>query len=284
MNAEPVLELAAMPALSKLMSRVVTTLWRRPGDEAQVVPLALRLAEVHAERAHLARYREVCGFPDGDILPVTYPQVLATRLLIHLLTRPQFPWPVPGLVHLTNSITALRPLVASRSYAVELRLQPGARSPRGVEFEVTVEYHDSQGLVWQARIGLLRRGRGRPSKAALAPVAPLQGIHVPFSVPAGIGRRYAQVTGDFNPIHLSRWSAHLFGFRAAIAHGMWTLARSVALIEDRRGRAVTACEVSFKRPLYLPTEAELCFGPGNPTAFSVVSKAGADVHLTGALR
>jgi acyl dehydratase len=133
-------------------------------------------------------------------------------------------------------------------------------------------------------MGLLRRARRSLQKAPPAPVDPITGVIVPFSVPSAIGRRYARTTGDFNPIHLSRWSAHLFGFRRAIAHGMWTLARSLALIEDRRARAVTACDVTFKRPLYLPTEAELRFGPGALTAFAVTSNAGAHVHLTGTLR
>ena len=43
-----------------------------------------------------------------------------------------------------------------------------------------------------------------------------------------LGRRYAAVSGDFNPIHLSPATSRLFGFRRPIIHGMWTHARALA--------------------------------------------------------
>ena len=48
-----------------------------------------------------------------------------------------------------------------------------------------------------------------------------------------IGRRYGAVSGDRNPIHLYPLTARLFGFRRAIAHGMWTKARCLAALEGR---------------------------------------------------
>jgi acyl dehydratase len=52
--------------------------------------------------------------------------------------------------------------------------------------------------------------------------------------PADIGRRYGLVSGDMNPIHLSAPSAKLFGFRQAIAHGLWTKARALAAMLPRQ--------------------------------------------------
>src|SRR6266487_1403229 len=49
--------------------------------------------------------------------------------------------------------------------------------------------------------------------------------HVVWELPADLGRRYAAVSGDRNPIHLYRLTAWLFGFRRPIAHGMWAAAR-----------------------------------------------------------
>ena len=39
-------------------------------------------------------------------------------------------------------------------------------------------------------------------------------------LPMDMGRRYAAVCGDYNPIHTSSWLAPLFGQRGAIAHGI----------------------------------------------------------------
>lgn len=41
-----------------------------------------------------------------------------------------------------------------------------------------------------------------------------------WSLASDLGRRYARVSGDINPIHLHALSARAFGFRRAIAHGM----------------------------------------------------------------
>ena len=40
-----------------------------------------------------------------------------------------------------------------------------------------------------------------------------------WELPAGAGRRYARVSGDYNPIHLWALTARPFGFRAPILHG-----------------------------------------------------------------
>ena len=39
-------------------------------------------------------------------------------------------------------------------------------------------------------------------------------------LPAGLGRQYASICGDYNPIHVSAIGAKLFGFHTALAHGM----------------------------------------------------------------
>ena len=57
-------------------------------------------------------------------------------------------------------------------------------------------------------------------------------------VPGDIGRRYAAVSGDRNPIHLYPLTARAFGFPRAIAHGMWLKARTLAALEGRLPEAL----------------------------------------------
>jgi acyl dehydratase len=70
------------------------------------------------------------------------------------------------------------------------------------------------------------------------------------------GRRYAAVSGDRNPIHLHPLTARAFGFRRAIAHGMWTKARCIAALEGRLPAAYTV-DVAFKLPVLLPAKVGL---------------------------
>ena len=66
-----------------------------------------------------------------------------------------------------------------------------------------------------------------------------------------LGRRYASVSGDHNPIHLHALSAKALGFPRAIAHGMWTKARCLASLRLPDAFAV---DVQFKQPILLPSK------------------------------
>ena len=82
------------------------------------------------------------------------------------------------------------------------------------------------------RIGV-KNPVGKPYVSALSSDANLS-CQAGFTAPADIGRRYGLVSGDMNPIHLSAPSAKLFGFRQAIAHGLWTKARALAAMLPRQ--------------------------------------------------
>ena len=59
------------------------------------------------------------------------------------------------------------------------------------------------------------------------------------------------MSGDHNPIHLYPLTAKALGFPRQIAHGMWSLARCVAALENRLPDAVRV-DVAFKKPILLP--------------------------------
>ena len=65
------------------------------------------------------------------------------------------------------------------------------------------------------------------------------------------GRRYAAVSGDRNPIHLSVPTARALGQPRPVAHGMDTAARALALVGAARGDAFT-WSVGFASPVRLP--------------------------------
>ena len=76
---------------------------------------------------------------------------------------------------------------------------------------------------------MLRRGGGGPAPRGLED---FDGAFVArWHLPDDLGRRYASVSGDRNPIHMHALTAKAFGFPRAIAHGMWTKARCLAALE-----------------------------------------------------
>jgi len=73
-------------------------------------------------------------------------------------------------------------------------------------------------------------------------------------LPADLGRAYAAVSGDANPIHLYPLTARPFGYPRPIVQGMWTQARVLAALGGRLGAAYTATG-TFTKPILLPGTA-----------------------------
>ena len=67
-----------------------------------------------------------------------------------------------------------------------------------------------------------------------------------------LGRRFAAISGDRNPIHLYPLTAKLFGFPTNIAHGMWTKSRALAALQNRLPKAYEV-NVEFRKPVLLPS-------------------------------
>lgn len=66
-------------------------------------------------------------------------------------------------------------------------------------------------------------------------------------------RRYAQASGDFNPVHLHEDFAAQSSFGRIVAHGMMTLAFLSEMLTDKFGvnwLSSGSLKVRFKRPAY----------------------------------
>ncbi|HEX6246719.1 MAG TPA: MaoC/PaaZ C-terminal domain-containing protein [Nocardioidaceae bacterium] len=259
MNAPPTREVtgdpATLPTMVKAALPVIPGVSRLPGvrKSGSTLPqLVLTRHDVAVDRRHVAAYSEVCGFGLKETLPLTYPHVLAFPLHMEILTDREFPFPAVGSVHLENSITQHRPVGASEPLQVTARPERLRSHPKGRVFDIVTQVHSAGELVWEETSTFLRRGRSDDSAAEpglrLEQVPP---TGIEWRLPGDLGRRYAAVSGDHNPIHLYGLTAKAFGFPRQIVHGMWSTARCVALLEPRLPSAVRV-DVAFKKPVLLP--------------------------------
>ena len=236
------------PGLGKLYRAAV--LRRGSGDTLPGTTLALD--GVTVDPGHLADYSRVCGFRLTGALPGTYPHVLAFPLAMALMTRPDFPFPLLGLVHLANRIEVRRPLSVEDRLQLRVRAEHLRPHSRGRQVDVVAEALAGDEVVWSGRSTYLRKEKG--GAGGDGPAGTAHG-GVRWKVDPGVGVAYARVSGDRNPIHTSRLAARLFGFRRPIAHGMWTKARCLAALEGRLP-AGYAVEVNFRSPVRLPSTVE----------------------------
>jgi acyl dehydratase len=247
--------LSRLPALLPLLARgALLSPLKRPRSGGGWSSGRLVVPGVRVDPGRLAAYERVCGFPTGaDALPLTYPHVLAFPLAMRLMGGRDFPLPLLGLVHTSVEITRWQPTSAHGEYELAVHVEALAPHRRGTEATVVTEARTGGELVWESRSTYLARHRtpdGRQDGRAQRPPSPAAPPSVArWRLGADVGRRYAAVSGDRNPIHLHPLTARLFGFPRPLAHGMWTAARCLAAHgTPERVRA----KAEFRAPVLLP--------------------------------
>jgi acyl dehydratase len=256
--------------------------------------MELSLPDVTIDRGHLASYNRVCGFRLSDELPPTYLHVFAFPVAMRLMTDRSFPLPLLGLVHVRNRIVQRRPVRASESVTILVRAQDLRRTERGTQVDLVAEAEADGERVWSSTSTYLRRGSEPSSsssgssngKEGSAPEGPEPGrAGATWPLAGDVGRRYARVSGDINPIHLHPVTAKLFGFPRAIAHGMWTKARCLAALEGLLPEPLQV-DVEFRKPVLLPSKVSFASAATRDGARAIAlrdARSGAP-HLTGSVR
>jgi hypothetical protein len=250
--------LDAPPTLGALYGRALLTA-RSGGDS--LPDRTLELAGVTIGADAVADYAHVCGFQVGGDVPLTYPHMLAFPLQMRLMTDREFPLPAPGMVHLRNVITQQRPLAIGEPLVVRVHAERLVAHPKGAQVDLVSEVGvPDEAASWHSRSTYFVRGATAEEATDAAPPEPAPVVgdrpHAVWKVPGDIGRRYAAVSGDVNPIHMNSLAAKAFGMPGTIAHGMWSKARVLGALSGRYGAATTVDAV-FRSPLRTPSTALL---------------------------
>lgn len=277
MSARISIKLDQIPALPKLLAQAAFSR-RKLSGEPQFPSVEYRVQNVRIDRAKLSRYINACGFDNNacgfgnnacdfgisgsDEAPITYPHVLMFSLHMKIMLQKNFPFSPMGIIHLSNRITQQRPVRANEALDVRCSLAEHRPASKGTEFDIVSEARVAGQLVWEGRsVFLARHGASRSDAGKEREKAELQAYRheEPWTLDAGLGRRYARTSGDYNPIHLFPLTAKLLGFKRQIAHGMWSKARcAAALYPLLEGEACTIA-VDFKTPIFLPSKAAFCY-------------------------
>lgn len=275
--------LDATPRIAPLFARAVATGRGRPGARGSLPTRRVMLTGVEQDVRRLADYCEVVGATLSDRLPTTWLHVLTFPLQVQLMAGRTFPFPMMGMVHVANAMTQHRPVTVDESLTLSCWADGLAPHRKGHTVDLHGEARSGDEVVWEGRSTYLVRGRGEENAAEASPG---ERHDIPetelatWRLPKDLGRDYAKVSGDANPIHLTAPTAKALGFPRAIAHGMWTHARALAAVQPRLPEAFTV-DVRFAKPVLLPSTVVLRGGMqlagGN---LAVTSRDGERVHMT----
>ncbi|SDH71125.1 Acyl dehydratase [Arthrobacter subterraneus] len=238
----------------------------KPGRSREAGSLRLptdrhRLDGVTAVPEKVREFQHLMRSPQTAFLPSGYLHIVAFPVAVSVLARPDFPLPLLGMIHLRNEVQHLRPVPTDARLSVVAGVENLRPHRSGTQVDVVVEVEAAGVPVWTGRSTYLAKGIQASStlSAPSTPAEPGRDEGLPafptgeWSLSADTGRRYAAVSGDYNPIHLGVPSARLLGMKRPIAHGMYLASRMVA--EAGPGEdAGFRWTVEFRTPVPLPSK------------------------------
>lgn len=298
MNQQKIRVFEALPKPHLAYAGIIKSLLpRQTRTSVEQMPKRIyRIDNLTLDGQELKNYRRICHFFDDGRVPPTYFAMLSQQLQLAMMTTEPFGFAILGLIHIDNTIKQYRYISDGERFGLAVRFDNLRDHPKGQCFDFITQVWVKDELVWEGSSTYLSRqagtrARNLPKAQADTPVfnQKLGEIYASQS----IGRRYASVSGDYNPIHLHPLSARAFGFPKAIAHGMWTKARALALLQSSQKLAASfMVQCQFLSPIFLPSKIELWINNKHPEHgagdvdchdFFVLTKPKTDpkIHLLG---
>lgn len=222
-------------------------------------------------------------------LPLLYVHAMAMPIHMAILAHPKFPIRLLGLVHWGNQTELLHPIAPDAALDFECTMDGITTNERGQMFEIHTTVRVKGEIAWREISTFLAPAKQKKSTKG-APVAnadePAWGAPVEqWSVAGNVGRQFASPSGDWNPIHISAFTAKLFGYPRAIAHGLFSAARCLSLLQAGKPQTFPVrLDLRFKRPLLIPGSVALQTAKdGDATLFVLRVQPHGEPHIEGRL-
>jgi len=283
-------------ALPSLMTLYTKALFKRNQKQLTALPeLALKVSEFVINTAQFNQYMESFGFEDDKKIPAPFFYLATQTSQLYLLTQMEFPLSPAGLVHLGVSFEQQANLLTKEwrnppagNYIV-MSIVNQKNSKKGLVFDIETEFYgpDKSACLKITNTYLARTIKVKSEESLPVICAfnhdmdsgePAMGSAITLNPHAG--KRYARLSGDYNPIHLSRFTAKLFGFKRPIIHGIFLVSKAYEQLHNNLDGAPKKGVFQFKSPFYLPGEGKLSiYKEGQETVVHVHS--GGQSHLHG---
>ncbi|CAH1773582.1 unnamed protein product, partial [Owenia fusiformis] len=187
---------------------------------------------------NLMQYMRICGTlqESKQRIPACYLETLFLGPIFELVSSKNFLFSPLGLIHMKQTITVHRSLdvLLTQPFDLQVALTQYTHTDRGIETTLKLKVLDkSEVCVWEGDVVFLTRNKHSSQSGGHRirnQTAEEEGSCVEVHVPSKTGVDYAHVSSDWNPHHLWTWTARPLGYKQPIAHGMWTLARTMAVL------------------------------------------------------
>lgn len=249
-----------------------------------------RIETIHkAERPSRALYYGLLSawqLQDYGVLPPVFPAVATFMTHLRHLANPKFPFQAMGTVHIRTVIEQKKAIKLDDHVGYRCWVEGHRDVDRGVEFDMITEAIIGDEVVSTTTLTMFRRNSQRkPTVRAPSPVHNHVTAHeLSWDLLPSTARRYARLSGDINPIHLSGVTAKLLGFKGMMLHGMWTVGRACAMHPVQMMSEDIKFESELKLPVFLPSTVRYRWWEEDGILqMRVLEKNGLKPHMIGRL-
>ena len=259
-------------------------IFKKPKGEKVLPQVEYVVDSFKVDQKHLKAYNEVCGFKNNGYIPAIYLAVLSQSLQMHMMTTEAFPFAILGLVHIRNQVKQYRKVGVNETLSLSCKFGELQPHDKGVQFDFITTAKVGNDVVVESLTTYLARQKtdtkGATKSAEAQPVE--LNVQAEWDVSENTGRRYAMTSGDFNLIHIHAVTAKAFGFKQAIAHGMWSKAKALSSLTLPDAYEA---DVWFKLPMYLPSKVEFLTAPnGKNIEFAIRNSKNKKPHVAGSVK
>jgi acyl dehydratase len=231
-----------------------------------------------AAAAYAAILREPDATGESGAIPSTFVTVLTGEVLRQVVdaTLPE-PAQRRGVVamHHIRMLGSLEPGLVLEHRAAATALSTG---PRGVRVDFEIVSSAEGRAVAEQHLAIVVLGASNPVEIGVVrPEAPpelgARAARIALPLDEDLPLRYASLTGEDAPVHVSREAAQELGFAAPILQGSCTMALTAArLARAMSGRgpdAVSAIAMRFRAPVLVPGSLSLRYAALDPSDASI---------------
>ncbi|MBV8881855.1 MAG: SCP2 sterol-binding domain-containing protein, partial [Planctomycetaceae bacterium] len=222
----------------------------------------------------LAAYDAAVADQGSLIFPVT----LVKDPFVKLFEDPDFNGELSRMVHGEQVFVFHRPLKAWDLITPRGRVLGIEDKSSGQILNLGQRIYCEGELVVEMESRLFFRGESKGEKSPSAPPAerPAPTSTAKVTVPSDLPGRYAQASGDMNPIHVDKSFAQSAGFKDVILHGLGTL----ALVAKALPKSLKRLQVRFAKPVYPNDELTTSFWKGGDRIEFETKNAAGDAVLS----
>lgn len=243
-----------------MLSSTARYLWAllKPGQAVTSLPALSSRSTVQLNTAHLNAYCERYRLAATESVPLPYLYLSVQPALLKLMTTPAFPSKPAGLVHLAAEFEWCAQVPVDTELNIGLTLSALTSTCKGRLLSVEADVSDAEQTLVRMQHHFLDRRWALASAPALPNwIEPSVWSseccgRATFAVSLRDTRAYAALSGDYNPIHLSRLAARLFGQPQPLMHGMDLLSRCWAETQCQLAQPIRYAQVQFYAPVRLP--------------------------------